>query len=208
MKNILFILLFSIIVQSCSTLTNPRKEYAGDYKVKLKLGDDTFPEAAIKDTIKAGLAEAKEALKNVKIKIKDDINLENIDTTTTEGKIEYAAKAFGKGMAEFGLAMGEFGKSMGELAIGVANGSIDLADNIFNKIEFEISLLEDGSIKSENNTIDSFSFKDSTWEIEGKTFYLVDKDKNKEAFEIVGKKEDGFILKKDKVKIIFSKKSK
>jgi hypothetical protein len=199
-------LLFALIFfQFCSSNSDNRKDFTGHYNVKLQLDEGTIPKAAIKDSIKAGFAEAKEALKNAKIKINEDIDLSKVDTTTAEGKIEYAAKAFGKGMGEFGIAMGEFGKSIGELAAGVASGSLDFADAIINKIAFDLDLNDDGSIKAKNTKISNFSFEDANWEVEGKTFYLIDKDKNKEAFEIISKKEDGFILKKDKVKFIFSK---
>lgn len=205
--HVLLTLLFITVLQSC-TNNNPRKEFAGDYTVKIELQEGIIPKSAIKDSIQAGLQQAKEALKNAKTEISDDFNLEKIDTSTPEGKIEYAAKAFGKGMAEFGTAMGEFGRSMGELAIGIANGSIDLADNIIKNIKFDVSLLEDGTIKSNDTSNSKFSFDKSTWEIEGKTLYLVDSEKNKEAFKIISKKDDGFVLEKDKVRLVFSKKVK
>lgn len=204
-KIILSFILSAILFQSCSNFNNTRKEYAGKYTVKLELEKDVIPKEAIKDSIKAGLTEAKEAIKNAKKQMNDDLKLDEVDTSTTEGKIEYAAKTLGKGIGEFGLAMGEFGRSMGELAANVAAGSLDLAENAINKINFKVELKEDGKITSDKTGVNNFKLDESTWEVDGKTFYLVDNDKNKEAFEIVSKKEDGFVLKKDKLKFIFSK---
>lgn len=195
----------TILFQSCSNFNNTKKEYAGKYTVKLELVKGIIPKEAIKDSIKAGLSEAKETINNARKQMNDDLKLEDVDTSTTEGKIEYAAKSFGKGVGEFGLAMGEFGRSMGELAANVATGSLDLAEKAINKINFKVELKEDGTVISDKTGVNNFKLDESTWEVEGKTFYLVDSDKNKEAFEIVSKKEDGFVLKKDKMKFIFSK---
>jgi len=193
------------ILNSCSSFVDPRDEYSGDYSVKLKLEEGTIPKEAIKDSINAGLSEVKEALKKAKLEMNEDLNLDKIDTTTAKGKIEYAAKVLGKGVAEFGLAMGEFGSAMGELAAGIANGSLNFADGILNNLKFDVTLNKDGTIKTDHSGEGKVSFENSTWEVDGKTFYLISQDKEKEAFEIVSKKDDGFVLKKEKLQFVFTK---
>ena len=199
---IVFIMLFS----ACNSEKNTRNEYVGKYEVQIKLGDIPINKTAIRDSIKAGLAEADKALKEAKIEVDTDLKLNNIDTTTAEGKIEYAAKAFGKSMNEVGSTLGSLAKGMGELAAGIAEGGLDMADNILKNMHFKVELSDDGTIKGSTVNFSNVSFDGSTWAVRANKFYIKSKDgSSEEEFNITKHDENGFVIEKDKAIFTFTK---
>lgn len=114
---ILSFIVFSNIVLliSCKDTSPQPSDLVGNYTVTLSLRDGVVNTEAIKDSINDAMSKASEELNKAKLEMNEEFNFADIDTTTPEGKIEYAAKKFGKTIAEAGLGMGELGKEMGSL---------------------------------------------------------------------------------------------
>lgn len=202
----LIISVFVISFFSCKSEKDIKNEFIGNYDVQIKLGDIPINKTAIKDSIRAGLAEADKALKEAKNEVNSDLKLDKIDTTTAEGKIEYAAKAFGKSMNEVGTSLGSLAKGMGELAAGIAEGGLDMADNILKNMHFKVELSKDGIIKGSSVNFSNVSFDGSTWDVRGNKFYIKSKDgATEEEFVIKQHDDKGFIIEKEKTIFTFTK---
>lgn len=197
----------TIILFSCGQFTDPRKEYAGDYTVRIELDKKLISDEAVQDTINSKMAELKEKLAKAETEMKDSFNLESIDTTTPEGRMEYAAKSFAKGMTGLLSPLGELGKSFGEMGAGFAKGGIAMLNDLVGKMKFNVSLNANGTINTDYDSVDVLGTRNSTWNIEDNKFQLISKDNKIQSFDIVSKKEDGFVLRKDEnTKLIFEKK--
>lgn len=193
-------------LMACSSENSTRKEFAGTYELKIKFEENLLNNENIKDSIRLGLAEAKKAIAAAKEEVSEEFDMKNIDTTTAEGKIEFASKAFGKGMAEMGMSLGALATEMGTIAGDVADGGFGLAENIMKNLKIRLELMEDGKIKGSTGSISSISMDDATWDIRNKKFYLKSKkDSSEEEFKIIRKTDNGFELEKNKTKFIFTR---
>lgn len=194
-----------VILLSCNQFGDPKKEFAGDYKVRVELDKEIFAENAIRDSINLKMAEMKKELGKAQKEMQDSFNLEKIDTTTPEGKIEYAAKSFAKGITGLAGPLGELGKSLGEMGAGIAKGSVSMIGDLIGNIRFNVSLNQNGTVSTDYDNVNFFGTRDATWDVRGDKFIITGKDNEKQEFDIIGKKEGGFELRKDKVRLVFDK---
>jgi len=202
----LFTFAFVCILLSCKDTSPQPSDLVGNYTVTLSLRDGAINTTAIKDSINDAMAKASDELKKARIEMNEEFDFSSIDTTTAEGKIEYAAKKIGKSMAEVGLGMGEFGKEMGNLFSGLAEGGVGMTKSILENITFDVELQADGHIKS-SGSIFNIGINDKSWKVVGDDFILVDANKNEDqVLKISERNDNGFTLTKDEVIIKLIKK--
>ena len=92
----LFVVSNIIFLVSCKDTSPQPSDLVGNYTVTMSLRDGVVNTEAIKDSINDAMSKASEELKKARVEMNEDLNLSAIDTTTPEGKIEYAAKKFGQ----------------------------------------------------------------------------------------------------------------
>lgn len=198
-------ILFSLI--SCKESGPYPSDMVGNYTVTASLAEGVIDKNAIRDSIQTAMEKAEEDIKKAKEEIEKELNLNDIDTTTTEGKIEFAAKKFGKSMADIGVNMGELGKDMGNLFSNLAEDGIGLSESILKNLDIDVELLQDGKIKTKGGII-SLGLKDATWLVKDDYFLLKTSESDtQDTFKIKDRHPDGFELEKDKLLITFTKKA-
>ncbi len=209
MKSLIFslIVLSNIVfLVSCKDTSPQPSDLVGNYTVTMSLRDGVVNTEAIKDSINDAMSKASEELKKARVEMNEDLNLSAIDTTTPEGKIEYAAKKFGQSIAEAGLGMGELGKEMGSLFSGLAEGGIGMTKSILENMTLDVELQADGDLKASGSVL-NIGLNDKTWKVVGDDFILTDGNKNEDqVLKISERNESGFTLTKDEVIIKLVKK--
>jgi hypothetical protein len=210
MRSFIFsLVIFSniIFLGSCKESGPYPSDMVGNYRVTASLAEGVIDKNAIRDSIQTAMEKAEEDIKKAKEEIEKELNLNDIDTTTTEGKIEFAAKKFGKSMADIGVNMGELGKDMGNLFSNLAEDGIGLSESILKNINIDVELLQDGKIKTKGGLI-SLGLKDATWMVNGDYFLLKTSESDtQDTFKIKDRHLDVFVLEKDKLLITFTKKA-
>lgn len=201
--NRILILFLALALGSCKqekTINN--KTMTGKYSVHLEFNEKTFDKQGVKDSISQALAKAKEELS----KMKTDFDLK-MDTSTTDGKMEYYAKSFAQTMASFGKDLGELGILMGEAAGDVAINAMEMTENLVQHIKMDVELKEDGKIASDSSLVNKVQFEGSQWEVKEDTFYFKDENgKIKHEYKITDQTNKGFVLMHDKYRLVFVKK--
>jgi len=209
MKSVIFSLIFFcniILLISCKDTSPQPADLVGNYTVTLSLRDDALNTESIKDSINDAMSKVSEELNKAKLEMNGEFNFADIDTTTPEGKIEFAAKKFGKTMAEVGLGMGEFGKDMGSLFGGLAEGGIGMTKSILESMSFEVELKADGNIMASGSVL-NIGLNDKTWKVVGDDFIILDASNSEDQIlKISERNERGFTLTKDKMVIKLVKK--
>jgi hypothetical protein len=141
-------------------------------------------------------------------KVKSELSTENIDTSTVEGKIEYAAKNFAKGMSGFGEMMAQLGTDLSSLSLSAIDGLFDQTNGLTKNMNADVELKEDGSVKITGNPILKFIAAQLTWDLEGDYFILKnDKGEVEQKLLISDKTSEGFILSNEGVKLVLKKKA-
>jgi hypothetical protein len=208
MKNILIFTFCTIMCFiSCSEFGSHPASMVGLYEVRAQLKDGTVNANEITKSVSDAMKDVKTEMQKARIEIDQELDLANIDTTTAEGKIEYAAKKFGKSMSDIGLTMGELGKDLGSLFGGLAGEGIGLAQSILKNINAELELRENGDLKA-NSSLISISLPNATWQVDGDQFIMfTDNKAESDTFLITKKSAEGFILSKDELELHFMKKN-
>lgn len=201
-----FITLFSAtFMMSCFDLKPQPSDMVGKYIVSAELKAGTIDKESIKKEIDEAMAKAGEEIETSRKEMMEDIDLESIDTTTVEGKIEYLGKSLGAQVGNLGLDIGKISKDFGALVGDLASGSIDLSTAFLKNFKIEIELQEDGDIKVKNRLV-SMGFNDGTWKVENGEFVLMDESgKEKDRFKIKDRSSDSFVLEKDELLLTFTK---
>lgn len=205
---ILSLIVFSNIVFliSCKDTSPQPSDLVGNYTVSLSLSGEALNTEAIKDSINDAMSKASEELKKARVEMNEELNFSTIDTTTSEGKIEYAAKKMSKTIADASLGMGELGKEMGSLFGGLAEGGFGMTKSLFENMTFDVELLEGGDIKASSSIL-NIGLNDKSWKVVGDDFIIVDANKKEDqVLKITDRDENGFILTKDEVVIKLLKK--
>jgi hypothetical protein len=205
MRSGLFVFLSIIILGSCKDSAPQPSDMVGYYTVSGKFSNEAIDENEIKSSISDAMKEAKAEIAKAKEEINLEFDLSSIDTSTTEGKIEYTAKKFSKSMAELGTDMGEVGTELGSLFANLTTSGIDLGENLLKNIKFEVELQADGDLKVNNQWI-TLGLNNAKWEVKDDQFILF-KDNNEAAdvFLIKNRNSNGFELVKDELEIQFVK---
>jgi 5-hydroxyisourate hydrolase-like protein (transthyretin family) len=199
------IIFFIFITTLVSCKNEPTKQsLVGKYEVQVELKDKEEIKNKIKDEMGKAADDVKIDIQTSKENIKDEIDLASTDTTTTEGKIEYAAQLMAKEMAESGLelgkAAGKMTKSMGAMASGLFDG----IENILSDQRFDVELQEDGDVKLPGMV--SIFAPNVTWAVEGNTLIIKRSNDADQRLEIVSHDASGFVCTVDKVRIIAKRK--
>lgn len=182
-------------------------DMVGSYKVTGRLADGAVNKAAIKDSIDQAMKKASEELKKAKKEMAEEMDVTGIDTTTAEGKIEYAAKQMGKSFSQLGEGLGDLTGQLGEMVSGLTVNGLDMAESIIKNLNITVELQEDGDIKSKGSIID-FGLRNAKWEVKDGMFLLYrEEGKEPESFRISNRTSKGFTLEKDKFLIDFVKES-
>jgi len=201
------LLIVAMIHTSCKDAGPNPSEMTGQYTVTAALKEGALNKKAIKDSIITAMESAKEEIAKARLELSEELNLSDIDTSTSEGKIEYATKQFAKTMGETGLNMGDIGKDIGGFFGDLATGGLGLAESLLEKISLDVELQADGDIKTQESFI-AFGLKDAKWEVNGDHFLLHhDQGESTDTLVIVNRDSNGFTLEKDKVLITFLKKT-
>jgi hypothetical protein len=208
MKNISIFTFCSILfLNACKEFGPQPPSMVGTFEVSGKLKDGTIDTDEISNSVSDAMNEVKTEMQKARREIDQEFDLANIDTTTAEGKIEYAAKKFGKSMSDLGLSMGEMGKDLGNIFGGLAEDGMGLAQSILKNINAEIELQADGDVKAKNSLI-NISLPNASWQVDGDQFILfTDHKAQSDTFLISNKSTEGFILSKDELELHFVKKN-
>jgi hypothetical protein len=209
MKSLIFsLILFSniIFLVSCKDTSPQPSDLVGNYIVTMSLRDGVVNTEAIKDSINEAMSKASEELNKAKLEMNEEFNFSDIDTTTSEGKIEYAAKKLGKTIAEAGLGMGELGKEMGSLFSGLAEGGIGMTKALLENMTLDVELQADGNIMASGSML-NIGLNDKTWKVVGDDFIIADANNNEDQILKISERSDvGFTLTKDDIIIKLVKK--
>lgn len=199
------IAMFIMLLYSCQTSGPNPPDMTGKFKLTFSLKEGTVNKEKINNDIRDAIETAKGEIEKTRSDLEKEFNVDNIDTSTVEGKIEYSAKMFGKSMSQLGLQMSELGKGMGGLVGNIVKEGLNLSDDIFNKIEINVELQEDGDIKADDSVL-NIGTSNSSWEVKGGEFILKNRKKESvEIFKITERNSKGFTLEKDNLIMNFNK---
>lgn len=198
--------LFGLLFCVCCKDTGPHpSDLVGKYNVSIKLKEDVINKDKIKESVDDAVKDAQAELSKAKEELSKEMDFSHIDTTTMEGKIEYAAKKFGSSMAEIGIGLGEKSNEMGSLFSDLAGQGVGLGASLLNNIKIILELQADGDIKAKGSLI-SLGLSDATWEVKGDDFLLKTRETDTpDVFHIIERSSKGFTLEKDKWVIEFVK---
>jgi hypothetical protein len=126
---------------------------------------------------------------------------EEIDTTTAEGKIKYAARQFEKSMESLGENVSSLGKGISDVFSAIAENGIHIKNGILDDVHFKAELQEDGDIKIKDMPFDLFQVNDAKWEVKGKHFYIIRPESDTATFEILKKSGKQIVLVNKNLKI-------
>ena len=207
MKLVNVVFLFSaVILISCKESGPHPSDIVGNYTVKVKLKEGIIDKKSIKEEIRAAMEKAGDDIKEAQKEIEKDLDISSIDTTTIEGKIEYASKSFSKSMAESGLELSKFSTEFGAAISGIAESGLNFSENLLNMVNIEVELQADGDVKAKNS-IFNLGFSNAKWEIQGDEFIITKNDQQQPEFMKILKRDDsGFSLEKDNLILEFVKK--
>lgn len=205
MKYLLFSALFVCTFMACSPQPT---DMVGTYLVSAEIKESTLKREDIKKQIKEALSKAGEDIEKSRQEMMEDLDLENIDTSTFEGKMEYLGKSFGAQLGNLGINLGKASQDFGSFIAEIADGSLNFTTSLLKNIEFQVELQEDGDVKVKNK-LTSFGMNDSKWRVENGEFILSNSnDKEESRFKIKDRSSNGFVLEKDEVLLHFNKAEK
>ncbi len=203
---LIFAFAFIFIFSSCKDTSPQPSDLVGSYTVTLSLREGVLNTSAIKDSINDAMTKVGEELKKARLEMNNQLDFSSIDTTTAKGKIEFAAKKFGKSMAEVGIGMGELGKEMGSLFSGLAEGGVGMTKSLLENMTFDVELQADGDIKT-SRTVVNMGLNDKAWKVVGDEFIVLDKNNiGEKKLKISDRDAKGFTLTNDDILIRFNKK--
>jgi hypothetical protein len=190
---------------SCKESGPQPVDMVGHYIVSANLSKKAINTDDIKNKISEAMEEAKDNISKSKDEIKKEFDLTMIDTSTVDGKIEYAAKKFGQSMAELGTDMGELGTEVGSLFSDLTSNGINFGESLLKNLKIEVELQADGDIKVDNTYV-LLGLTNATWKVENDQFLLYkDKQEKPDTFLIKERNTEGFTLTKDELEILFVK---
>lgn len=204
----LFILTFlSVLLIDCNNPINPKTSIAGNYSISAEFKNLSINKEKIQAEMNSGIQSMRKEMED--IDAKKELSTDGIDTSTAEGKIEYAAKNFAKGMTGFAGAMAEFGTSIAQMSLGAVDGLFNSSGELMKNFTADVELKEDGTFKASGNPILKFAAAQYSWDVSGDQFIIKnDKDEIQYQIKITEKSADGFTLANDQVKLICKKKPK
>lgn len=205
---ILFFPVWLLTLVACKDSGPQPSDMVGHYKVSGRLKDGTVNKKAIKDSIDTAMEKAEKEMKNAKKELAREMDTSSIDTTTTEGKIEYAAKQMGKSLSELDVNFGDLFKDMGGMVSDLTTNGLGMAESLIKNLNISVELQADGDIKASGSLID-MAVRNAKWEVKDNKFLLYKNDeKEPDTFVIKDKTSQGFTLEIDKFLIDFVREDK
>ncbi|NOT37365.1 MAG: hypothetical protein HOP11_08315 [Saprospiraceae bacterium] len=202
-----FAFVYLVLFISCSNPAKIPTTLTGNYELSLNLKDKSIEAIhSMKDSVKIALQAARAEMRNAKID--NEIDLNKIDTSTSEGKIEYVAKALSKTLTDSLIPQFDL---LADGISGLVNNTGDIGVNMLEAalrlVTINISLKEDGTISTNQELIKAQFNTDLKWKQEGERFILMNSEGSAEQiFTIQNHQESGFDLVNDKIILNFSKK--
>jgi hypothetical protein len=203
MKHLL-LSLFVLSLISCKTAPD-KASLAGDYSIKAEWKNKEKIQSDVKKELEGTWQKVSDDLSKAKEDLESDFDLSTIDTTTTEGKIEYASKKLAKEVSSAGMKVGEsagdLGKSVSDLVINKLGG----LESVINDLNLDITLQPDGDIKTKGLT--SLFTVNKSWDVVGDEMIIKDA-KSEEVINaaIVSSDDKGFVLEYKELRLIFTRK--
>ena len=202
----IFLIVSLLVLSSCIEKGPQPSSLVGLYEVSVRLKNSVVDKNSIKQEIKSAMNQAEDEIKKAKSEIDEAIDLSSIDTSTIEGKIDYAAKKLGKSVAEVGVEMGDLGKDIGEAVSSLAVNSLDFSEKFLNNLKFDLELQADGDIKSKESIL-YMGLNNARWAIEADNFIFTKDDNGQpQKMKIVNRSQDGFTLEHDEIFLDFIRK--
>ena len=204
---LIFIGLF--VFFSCSVKPKLPSTLAGTYEVNIDLKQKSKEAIqSVKDSVKLALQKAKEEMNNAKVEM--DLNVNNIDTSSAEGKIEYVTKSLVMQLSDsLSPNMGTLSEGIAELVSGTSNIGVSLVETMMKLVKINVTLNEDGSISSNQELIKAQFNTDMKWKQVDNSFVLLDfNGETNQSFTIQNRTETGFDLYNDEIILQFKKNNK
>lgn len=199
------LLFYSFVFCSCKDQGPHPTDMVGHFTVTTTLNEKSDDHNKVKSSVTKVYEEAKSEIAKSIENIKHELDLSKIDTTTVEGKIEYATKKFSKTMAEMGTTMGELGTDLAGLFSDLTTSGVRLGEILLKNMKMEVELQADGDIKFKNTWI-NIAFMNARWEVKKDKFSLfTDENELPEVFKIKESNQDGFVLDNEHLIIKFAK---
>ncbi|MCO6464755.1 MAG: hypothetical protein J5I52_11470 [Saprospiraceae bacterium] len=204
---VLTVAVFYIALISCSNYIT-KNDMVGSYIVNLQLNEKKYNKEAIQIQVDSAMNKAKDEFARTKSEMDHKFaDIEKIDTTTFEGKMEYMAMSLGKSLSDFGNNLTQMGDGLKNMMTALGGESLDLLKGITDEMTVEVELQADGDIKIKDNLF-SFGFNNSKWELKDNKFIVqrnLDNEKPIE-FTVSEVNDEGFILSREDFKLIFKRK--
>ena len=124
--------------------------------------------------------------------------LQDIDTSTMDGKIQYSARQFETSMKALGEGLSDVFNSLAKTGMNIKNGLLE-------DIRFDAELQEDGDIKIKEMPVDIFQVRDATWAVDGKQFFIFRGQSDTLTFDIVKKSKKQILLQNEDIAIKLDK---
>lgn len=200
-------LIIFLSLWACKDTSPQPSDMVGHYIVSAQFTDNTIDKEEIKSSISNAMKEVKDEMAKAKDEIKKEFDISTIDTSTVEGKIEYAAKQFGKTMAEIGTNVGELGTNLGTVFSDLTGEGVAFGEGMLKNVKLNVELQADGDIKVED-TFYLLGLNNAKWEVKGDEFLLYKNDNQEPDIFIIKErnKSSGLVLEKDKLEIHLVKK--
>jgi hypothetical protein len=138
--------------------------------------------------------------------LNEEIDLSEIDTTTPEGKIEYAAQKMAKEFAKVGKTMGKEMAEMGGLFGNLGTGLLDGLSSMLEGQRFDVELQADGDVKIKGLGLLAMATSDKKWSVVDNDLVITDVNGKEEARGMIVPDATGFTVEHKELMIRFVKK--
>jgi hypothetical protein len=199
------LILLPLAFMSCKEQGPHPSDLVGTFKASVEFKEGKMDKKSVSQEINNAMKEVKDEFKKAKSDIETELDLSMIDTTTTEGKIEYAAKKLGKTFTDASDEIGDLSNDLGNIFSGLAQDGLDLSETLMKNLNANVELQADGDVKIKGSVL-SFALSNATWETKGNKFYFYNQPgENAEIFNISQRNDEGFMLENDHILIKLQK---
>lgn len=199
------VIIFSLLsLFACSSSVKTPSTLVGEYEISVRLKEKSKEVLnSMKDSVKLALQEAKKQMADTKI----SLDLNDIDTSTAEGKIEYAAKSLTKQFTDsLSPEFGMLADGVSALAHSTGDIGIKMLETVLKLVTIQVSLKEDGSISTNQELIKAQFNTDLKWKQDGDKFILLNSDgATEQSFIIQNRRDSGFDLVNEEISLHFQK---
>lgn len=199
----ILLLITVLTFTSCMNSGPHPTDMTGKFRLTFSMKEGAINKEKINNSVRDAIKDVESEMSKAKKEIDAAFDVSSVDTTSIEGKIEYAAKIFGKSMSQLGTNMGDLGISLGGILGSVAENGITFSESILNEIEVNVELQQDGDIKADNSIL-NFGTANAFWEVKGDEFIISDKEKKpNNTLKIIERNSEGFVLEKEQILLHF-----